>query len=465
MNRQSIRQFSSLNPSLPLSNFLKRIESVAGVDIRSRLIRAKSRTSLAWNHTVSAIAGNYNAVQQVGRSWSFDPAPKDSVGDFQQTDREPGSPPGGDQDLHSWKQRFQKPSPLVVVLIISLLSGLYFFGIGRNRYQVTSSFIVRLPQIAPTSTATLLGSTLAGPTMLGSLEDGRFLAVYLTSPEVMKRVFLALKPFDTYKKQGLDLYAGLDRNANFDQRLAFFRRQVYVAPQDLTGVINMTTTGMDPATSYRFNQLLLQEAEDFLNKSNQSISQNQQAFAEQEVLNARKRLEDANAKLSSFKNTSGRVNVSQEAVANTSYISQLESQLVALKVQEAALKRQFRDHTTPEVAYVTDQVNEMENQIEREKAALVSAEGENYNQQVAKEKSLENEVAFATDALNVVMAFANDRRRETQQQIKFLVRLSDPEVPEMQSYDWRFRGFLAVVGVLLAIWGATSFTLGVANRK
>ena len=227
----------------------------------------------------------------------------------------------------------------------------------------------------------------------------------------------------------------------------------------------MTTIGLNPSTTYKLNSLLLQEAEDFLNKSNQKISQTQQSFAEQEVVIAKKRLDESSAKLSEFKNNYGNVNVTQEAAASSGYISQLESQLATLKVQEAALKRQFMDHSTPEVAYITDQVNELSQQIREEKNSLVSADGKNLNSLMSLENSLENEVAFATTALNTVMAFASDRRRETQQQIKFLVRLSDAELPAMQNYDWRFKGFLAVIGTILVVWGATSFALGIASRK
>ena len=78
------------------------------------------------------------------------------------------------------------PVPVLLAGVVVLGSAIYFFGVGRNRYQVQSSFIVRLPEAPATTGSTLLGTTLAGPTMLGSLEDGRFLAVYLTSPEVMK---------------------------------------------------------------------------------------------------------------------------------------------------------------------------------------------------------------------------------------------------------------------------------------
>jgi capsular polysaccharide transport system permease protein len=301
--------------------------------------------------------------------------------------------------------------------------------------------------------------------MLGSLEDGRFLAVYLASPEVMKRVFLRLRPEEVYAKAGADLFAGLKKNANFDEQLSFFRRQVFVVPQDLTGVINLTTVGLDPKTSFQLNRLLLAEAETFLNVTNQDISKNQQSFAEQEVATARARLDKANAALSAYKDRFAEVDVAEEASASTNYINQLESKLVDLRVEEAALKRQFKDPTTPEVLYVTDQIRELEIQIAKEKNTLVSPEGQDYNRRISKARLLESEVAFATESLKQAMTFANNRRQETQQQIKFLVRLSDAEIPQMQSYDWRIKGFLAAIAVVIVAWGVTSFTLGVVNRK
>lgn len=372
--------------------------------------------------------------------------------------RPPDSPQG-------WRRWLKRPHPLAIGAVVVLGAGAYFFGVGRDRYQVTSSFIVRLPQAPQATTSSLLGATVAGPTMLGSLEDGRFLAVYLTSPEVMKRVFLRLKPEETYAKKGPDLLAGLDKRANFDQQLEFFRRQVFVVPQDLTGVINMTTTGFDAKTSYKLNLLLLDEAERFLNVTNQDISKNQQDFAEQEIVAARARLDKATAALNSFKDQFAEVDVAQEASQSSNYINQLENKLVDLKVEEAALKRQYKDPATPEVLYVTDQIRELEIQIAKEKMQLVSPEGQNYNRRIAQVRLLENEVAFATDALKAAMTFANNRRQETQQQIKFLVKLSDASLPEMQSYDWRYKGFLAAIGIVIVAWGVASFTLGVVDRK
>lgn len=357
------------------------------------------------------------------------------------------------------------PWHLIAAGLVLLGSGLYFFSIGRNRFQVQSSFIVRLPAAPASTGSTLLGSTLAGPTMLGSLEDGRFLAVYLTSPEVMKRVFLRLDPEQSWARDGRDPFAGLRADANLDQQIEFFRRQVFVVPQDLTGVINLSTIGLAPEPAFRLNQLLLEEAEVFLNRVNQSISSTQQQFAEQEVQRARQRLDVALLAFNAFKNQYGELDPAQSAAGTTSYITALESQLVDLRVQEASLKRQFKDHDTPEVAYVTDQVRELERLIEEERDRLVNPEGRDLNRLVAEGSKLQTEVVLATEALTSAMTAANNSRQDSQKQVKFLVRLADPVLPEMQYNDWRWQGFLASLGGLVVLWGFGSFVLGIVDRR
>jgi len=357
------------------------------------------------------------------------------------------------------------PVPLLLAALVVLGSAWYFFAVGRNRYISQSSFIVRLPQSPGSSTTSLLGTTLAGPTMLGSLEDGRFLAVYLTSPEVMERVFQRLKPEVTWGRRAPDPFAGIQRGANADQLLAFFRRQVFVVPQDLTGVINLTTVGLEPEAAYRLNQLLLEEAESFLNRVNQNISRNQQQFSEQEVELARKRLDRASFALNSFKNQYGEVSPDQSATATSSFITSLESKLVDLKVEEASLKRQFKDPSTPEVAFVTDQVKELERQIAEERALLVTPEGRDFNRLTAESSKLQTEVTLATEALGAAIRAADSNRQNSLSQAKFLVRLAIPQQAQDQNITWRWQGQLAVIGSLMVLWGLGSFTLGIVNRR
>lgn len=358
-----------------------------------------------------------------------------------------------------------KPNPAIFAVAILALAGVYFFGVGRNRYHVVADFIVRQPETPSSTGSSLLGPIVAGPTMLGSIEDGRFLAVYLNSPEVMRRIFQRLNPQDSYAREGRDPFAGMPPNQNFDQQLAFFRRQITIWPQELSGVIRLTTIGLDPNTAYQLNRLLIAEAEGFLNTTNQAISRDQQAFAEKEVTTAREKFQQAQRRLAAFQDQYGLIAPTKEAEATSTYITALESKLVDLKVQEASLKRQYKDPQSPEVAYVTDQVAELQRQIAEERALLVTPQGKDLNTRLAQGKQLENEVTFASEQLTAALQAATNSRQRSQMQLKFLVVLSDPTVPQQPYLDWRWKGFLASVGILIVVWGSSSFILGVVNRK
>jgi capsular polysaccharide transport system permease protein len=139
--------------------------------------------------------------------------------------------------------------------------------------------------------------------------------------------------------------------------------------------------------------------------------------------------------------------------------------LVELKVEEASLKRQFKDYSSPEVAYVTDQVRELERQIDEERSDLVNPEGRDLNRLVAEGSKLETEVALATEAMKAAITAADNSRQRSQQQVKFLVRLAEPQIPELQYIDWRWKGFLATLGIIVVLWGIGSFVLGVVDRR
>lgn len=362
------------------------------------------------------------------------------------------------------KFRLPKPTPLGIGAVFVVLAGMYSFGIGRARFQTSSDFLVRQPMAPSMVAPSVIGTSLGSPTMLGSLEDGRYLAVYLHSPEVMARTFQQLLAEERYRRQGWDLLAGLPANATGDQQLDFFRRQVRVWPQELSGVIQLTTTGLDAATAQRLNQLLLQEAKAFVNEMNQRISREQLRFAEQEVERARTRLNDATGQLNAFQVRFGQLDPVQESQATSNYITALEAKLVDLKVEEASLRRQFRDGQAPEVQLVADQVEELERQIRDERAKLVSPAGRDLSGRALEAKKLQNDVTFATQALQAAMTAVENSRMESQRQLKFLVMLSDPRQPNRQDWNWRWQVFMGTIGVLVALWGVLSFVGGIRRR-
>ena len=90
-----------------------------------------------------------------------------------------------------------------------VVSAVYCFGIGRDRYQSTSEFVIKQPLPPATASTTVLGS-LQSSSVLSSLEDGRYLQVYLKSNAVKEAVFPDPSAFkSSYAPQAPDRWSGL----------------------------------------------------------------------------------------------------------------------------------------------------------------------------------------------------------------------------------------------------------------
>ena len=365
-----------------------------------------------------------------------------------------------------WRERvkrFAKPKVLISAFLAT--SAFYCFVIGRDRYTSVSEFVIQ--QAAPLNGAA--ASVTAGataPQVLTSLVDGQYLQVYLESADIKKRLFPDPRKFEqSYQIDFPDIRTGLPANSSAPKQLDFYRHQLSVAPQPLSGSVILTTSGFTPEQAFNLNNELLKQSRRFVNEVNQSIQADQNQFAKKEVKLAEISLKAAKRKLEVFRENNGNLSVLTEQAATSSFISGLESRLVDLKVEEAALRRQYRDPNAPEVAYISDQVSELEAQIREERERSVSSEnGRDLNTLVLEETGLISDVDFATETLQSARLAADNSRRESQRQLKFIVVLSQPQLPVAPDQNWRWQGFLASVGIIVIGWGVGGFILN-AMRK
>ena len=366
-----------------------------------------------------------------------------------------------------WRERvkrFAKPKVLISAFLAT--SAFYCFVIGRDRYTSVSEFVIQ--QAAPLNGAA--ASVTAGataPQVLTSLVDGQYLQVYLESADIKKRLFPDLRKFEqSYQIKFPDIRTGLPANSSAPKQLDFYRHQLSVAPQPLSGSVILTTSGFTPDQAFDLNNELLTQSRRFVNEVNQSIQADQNKFAQKEVKLAEISLKAAKRKLEVFRENNGNLSVLTEQAATSSFISGLESRLVDLKVEEAALRRQYRDPKAPEVAYISDQVSELEAQIREERERSVSSEnGRDLNTLVLEETGLISDVDFATETLQSARLAADNSRRESQRQLKFVVVLSQPQLPVAPDHNWRWQAFLASIGVVILSWGVGGFILNAMKKS
>ena len=374
--------------------------------------------------------------------------------------------PASDQSLPVWRERLERLArPRVLISAFLAASALYCFVIGRDRYTATSEFVIQQALPLDGSSASVLSGASSAPSVLISLLDGQYLQVYLESADVKKRLFPDSKKFEQdYGPSFPDFRAGLPANSTAPAQLDFYRKQLFVAPQPLTGTVILSTSGFTADQAYRLNRDLLREARRFVNDVNQSINADQNKFAKKEVKIAENSLSQATRSLEVFQEKHGNLSVGEEQSAASSFIAGLESQLVELKVEEAALRRTYRDPNAPEVSFVADQVDELQLQIRQERERAISENGRDLNTLALEEERLISDVEFAREALQAARLAVDNSRRESLRQFKFVVVLSQPQMPVSPDSNWRWQAFLASIGIVIVGWGVGGFVLN-AMRK
>ena len=371
------------------------------------------------------------------------------------------------QSAQVWRDRLNRvASPKGLISTFLVASALYCFVIGRDRYTATSEFVIQTAAPFETASASVLAGAAAAPQVLTSLVDGQYLQVYLESADVKERLFPdGGKLEQEYRVKFPDLRAGLPSNSSAPAQLDFYRKQLVVAPQPLSGSVILTTSGFTPQQAFSLNTELLKQSRRFVNEVNQSISADQNQFAIKEVQLAQISLKAAKRSLEIFREKHGNLSVLNEQAAASSFISGLESQLVELKVQEAALRRQYRDPKAPEVAFISDQVDELEAQIREERSRAVSEDGRDLNALALEEAGLISDVEFATQTLQSARLAADSSRRESQRQLKFVVVLSQPQLPVAPDQNWRWQSFLGSIGIVVVAWGVGGFILSAMKKS
>ena len=371
-----------------------------------------------------------------------------------------------DQIPPVWRERLARAAkPRVLISAFLATSAFYCFVIGRDRYTAVSEFVIQQAAPLEGTSASVLAGSAAAPQVLTSLVDGQYLQVYLESSDIKNRLFPDGKKLEqAYRPTLPDLWTGLYANSSAPAQLDFYRKQLSVAPQPMSGSVILTTSGFTPKQAFDLNAALLKQSRRFVNEVNQSINADQNKFARKEVQLAELNLKAASRKLELFREKNGNLSVESEQAATSSFISGLESQLVELKVEEAALRRQYRDPNAPEVSFVADQVKELEVQIRQERERSVSKDGRDLNTLVLEEAGLISDVEFATETLQSARLASDNSRRESQRQLKFVVVLSQPQLPAEPDQNWRWQAFLASVGIIVVSWGVGGFILN-AMRK
>ncbi|WEK40941.1 MAG: chain-length determining protein [Candidatus Brevundimonas colombiensis] len=339
---------------------------------------------------------------------------------------------------------------LVIVVLPTLITAIYFLLIASPRYVSESSFVVRAPSQPQVSQ---LGMALQGVGLSAGSTDAYAIHEYVRSADGLRELMTKVDVAAAYDRPGIDPLSRLPRpfaSQSFESFRKGFNSFVTIGYDSQTGISTLRVQAFTARDAQRINAALLVSGEGLINRMNARAAADTVAQSQLSVRQAQARLGAAQAALTNFRNREGIIDPARSAVAGSQMISELSVKLATLKAERAQLAADASD--SPLVPALDSRIRAFERQIEIEQQKIVgNADSLAPKISVYEELTLERE--FADKLLASATAELSTAQVEARRQRLYLDTVVAPDAPDYPKEPRRLWAILTVLTTTLVIYG------------
>jgi len=343
---------------------------------------------------------------------------------------------------------------LLLVILPTLLSAIYFYGVAANQYESEARFIVRGSQSSGPSIGGL-GQMLGLTVGLSAAQSESFsIGDYMVSHDAVDALRNKLDLVPMFRRPEADVLARLWwSQPTAETLLRYYRSQVVVQYSEDTGITTIKAHSFRPEDSRNLVQALLTLGETRVNEFNQRAIQDTVRVAQNEVDRAEKRITDAQKALTTFRMREQDIDPQRTSTAQLALVHTLQQQLAQSRAQLAGMNVGVRQDS-PQFVALRDRTRALEGQIASEAARLTGQNGA-LAPVLADYEQLTLQREFAqTSYTSALTALENARLQAMRQQL-FVVNVVRANLPERALFP---RSTMMVATVFLGL--VLSYSLG-----
>jgi len=338
----------------------------------------------------------------------------------------------------------------LIVLLPTLLVGLYLYLYAANQYESEAHFLVhsadktQIPS-AGASALTMLTGVGSGQNEAMSVAD------YLTSHDAVAKLRKEDGLVERFQRPGVDVLSRLfGTNPTPERLLRYYQRQVKVKFDTDSGITTIKVHSFTPEDSYHIAQKLLQIGEQRVN------ALNERSYAD-EIANARRVLDEAEAALTAndaamtaFRHRSGDIDPQATGTAQIGLVSTLTAQLAAVRAQLQTMSGVISP-SSPQYQALAAHAASLQTQLDAQSGKL-TGRSDSITNDVSEYQSLVLRRDFLNKRYEAAAASLEKAREQAIQQELYLQRVVNPNMPVKALYPERLRILATVLVSLLLIY-------------
>ncbi|WP_257904615.1 capsular polysaccharide export system, inner membrane protein [Campylobacter lari] len=342
-----------------------------------------------------------------------------------------------------------------IVLILTAFVVFYYVFIAANRY-VSESVLSVKSTTGDSGAITGIAALLTNNSF--SNEDITFLKSYIHSLDMLNILEEKIQIRELYQKQKLDFFYSISSSADQEDFLKYYQNRVKIIQENsANGLLRVEVEGFDPQSAHLIASTIVKESEKFINEISHKAARDQMQFAEEELLQFKKRYQKAKDELLAFQNKYGVFDPLKQAEGTLKLIAELESKIAA-KEAELLMMQSYINDNAPQIVTIKSEITALKKQLQKEKSKVSSPKSsQKLNDLAAKFQDLTIEAGFAESAYTAALKAYESARIEALRKIKQVVIVQSPSLPQSAKYPESLYNILTAFMILSLIYGIVKF--------
>ena len=342
---------------------------------------------------------------------------------------------------------------LLLVALPTLIVGAYLYGFAADQYESEARFIVRGPQPVQSSVGGI-GQLLGIGGGLNPVQAEAYsVSDYLDSHDAVSALQADLDLVTMFRRPRTDPLLRLwwpDPSA--ETLLKYYRRQVTITYSPETGITRLRVLAFTPEDADRIAERLLELGEQRVNELNRRAVGDTLRVANQEVRDAEDRVAEAQKAVTLFRLTHRDINPEKTSTAQLTLVAQMQGQLAQARAQQIAMGASISGDS-PQAVTLANRIRALESQVATEASKLTGGDAGAIAPSLADYEALALKREFASSNYNAAEASYENAKLQALRQQLFVVRVVEPNMPELSLYPRRLTLVATVLIGLLISYG------------
>ncbi len=340
-----------------------------------------------------------------------------------------------------WRRRFY----LLLVVLPTLLAGLYLYGIAAGQYVSEARFVVRGGQEQRSLGG--LSDLMNNAGFAATSQDALAVRDYLQSHDALQAMVRSIGLVEIYRRPEADGLAALWSAEPSTEMLQFYHNFMNTISIDSTsGILTIRARAFRPGDSQRVVEEQLALSEAFVNKLSERSRDEALRVARAELERAEQRVLESQAAVTAWRQRERAVDPTRSAQIGLEGMGALEGLLTTTRA-ELQEKQAYLRPDNPQIQLLRNRIGSLEREI-REHRQRLTMGNESLPLLIASYERLALEREFADKQLASATASLEQARVNAQRQQLFVTRVVQPTLAEIALYP---RAALILISMFLVL--------------